>query len=234
MMRKLILAAMALAVSACAGRPEIAQAPGILEAAGGELPVPASYRDGSAPLYQLGPYDKIIVEVTGLEESRREITLDGRGVLSYPLAGSLTATGLTTSDLAAAIEQRLRANFVRDPQVNVNIDELESKFLTVDGQVQKPGLYPVTRELTLMQAVATAGGQTENARVQATIVFREVEGQQYVGLYDLEAIRHGNYPDPRVYPDDKIVVSYRNARALVDSLTVLGSLVISPLILLLR
>jgi polysaccharide export outer membrane protein len=234
MIRKICLGATLLALGGCGGTPPIATAPTIQSAPGNELPPPMGVAASGEYVYAIGPLDKLSIEVDGMPDLLREVVVDGQGVISYPLAGSVAAAGLTTTQLARMLEARMRENHVREPQVNVNFVEAVSQVLTIDGEVNKPGLYPVYRDMTLMQAVALAGSDTEFAKTSAVLVFREAQGQQYVGLYNLDAIRYGNYADPQVYPNDRIVVSEAEARRLLETIQPFVSLLTTPLVLLLR
>jgi polysaccharide export outer membrane protein len=143
------------------------------------------------------------------------------------------AAGSTPEELAAAIETRLRENFMRDPHVTVNVKEANSQFVTVDGQVLQPGNYPVLGDMTLMRAVASARGLAEFASRDDVLILRTVNGQRYAGVYNLAAIRRGNYPDPEVYANDTVVVGDSAAlRRMKDMITILPALT-SPLIYLL-
>jgi polysaccharide export outer membrane protein len=234
MIRTTCLAAVLLVLGGCGGTPPIAQSPAVERAAGDQLPLPAGVGPGAGYVYRLGALDSISIEVDGLPDLRREVVVDGQGMISYPLAGSVPAAGLTGTELADVLEQRLRAAYVRDPKVSVNVVEAVSNVLTVDGQIRRPGLYPVYRDMSLMQAVALAGGENDYARTSVVLVFREVSDRQYVGLYDLRAIRLGNYADPSVYPGDKIVISEDETRRLLASLQGVTGLLTTPLVLLLR
>lgn len=234
MKRTICMAAAIIAVGGCGGTPRIAMAPTVEQAPANELPVPDDQGADGAYVYELGALDTISIEVDGLPEMRREVVIDGQGMVAYPLAGSVSAAGLTTTQLAEVLKERLRAGHVRDPRVSVNVVEATSNVLTVGGQVRQPGLFPVYRDMTLMQAVAQAGGENEYAQTSVVLVFREVSGQQYVGLYDLKGIRYGNYADPRVYPGDKVVVSESEMRRLLRTLQGVTQLVTTPLVLLLR
>jgi polysaccharide export outer membrane protein len=232
-MRNILLAGALLVVAGC-GTPDIAQAPAIVRAPSDILPMPDGVDVDGRYLYALGAFDSVTVELAGMPDMVREITIDGQGMISYPFAGSVSAAGLTTTELARRLEERLRQSYIRDPHVSVNLEEQKSHVLTVDGQVNRPGLFPVTSSMTLMQAVAQAGGENEVSQLSAVLVFREVAGQQYVGLYNLEAIRFGNYQDPQVYPGDKVTVSASEARRLLGSLQGVTQLLTTPLIILLR
>src|SRR3546814_2288847 len=78
--------------------------------------------------------------------------------------------------------------------------------VTVDGEVKRAGAYPVVGRVTLMRAVALAGGVTEFAKLEDVVVFRGVGNKQYVGIYNLEGIRRGNYADPEIFPNDVVIV----------------------------
>lgn len=182
-------------------------------------------------LYLIGPLDVLVVDVFGMEEmTDREIAVDRAGHISIPLAGSISAAGNSPEQLAALIAERLRQNFMRNPLVSVNVKEATSQFVTVDGQVIQPGNYPVLGGMTLMRAVASAKGLGEFARQDDVVVLRTVDGQRYAGVYNLAAIRRGNYADPPIYANDIVVVGDSPAlRRMKDIISVLPAIT-SPLI----
>lgn len=235
MIRKFFIVGALLLVGGCNGTPHVAMAPGIQRAPQDQLPAPAGLGPDGKYVYALGPLDTVSVEVDGLPDLKRdEVVIDGQGMISYPLAGSVRAAGLTTTQLARTLEERMRASHVRNPRVSVNLVAEASNIVTVGGEVEKPGLYPVARPMTLMQAVALASGESDYARSSVVLVFREVGGQQYVGLYNLKAISYGNYADPMIYPNDKIVVGEDSARRLLQMVGPFVSLVTTPLIYLIK
>ena len=141
---------------------------------------------------------------------------------------------MTPGDLAVEIQDRLRGNYVRDPQVTVNLKETTNQLVTVDGQVTRPGMYPVTGRMTLIRAVAAAGSTSEFARLDDVVVMREVGGQTYLGLYNLGAIRRGNYEDPEIFPNDVVVVGDSKQRRLFRDLLQVVPLLTTPLVVLLN
>tara|TARA_R110000850_G_scaffold1592_1_gene8760 strand:+ start:270 stop:977 length:708 start_codon:yes stop_codon:yes gene_type:complete len=187
---------------------------------------------GSNRPYLIGPFDKLKIDVFGIEDLSKEVQIDASGRLSFPLVGVVEAAGLTPGELSVELERRLQGRYVRDPQVTVNLEETVSQVITVDGQVTKPGLYPVIGRMTLMRAVATAGGAAEFAKLDDVVIFRSVDGQQLAGLYNLKAIRRGNYPDPEVFANDVIVVGDSQARRLFRDLIQASPLITTPLIVL--
>jgi polysaccharide biosynthesis/export protein len=236
-MKRLVLLALILgSLAGCAGRGPLGGASNIQVLAGTEMPAPdrTDLFEESRP-YLIGPFDKLTIDVFGIEElSNKDFQTDASGRLSFPLAGIIEAAGSTPGELEEEIEARLRTRYVRDPQVTVNLKETVSQVITVDGQVKEPGLYPVVGKMTLMRAVATAKGTAEFAKLDDVVIFRTVKGQDLAALYNLEAIRRGNYADPEVFANDVVIVGDSKARRLFkDALQVLP-LLSTPLIVALQ
>ena len=236
--RFLVCLGVVLAASACAQGPALQAGqthPNIELLASSELPVPSGF-DTSDPArpYLIGPFDRLKVDVFGVPElSTAEIQADASGRISVPLAGEIEAAGKSPGEVAAVSEDRL-LRYTRQPAVAVNLLETVSQVVTVDGEVRKPGLYPVMGQMTLMRAVARAEGLSEMARPTEVVIFRSVEGQKYAGLYDLRAIRRGVYEDPEVFANDVVVVGHSAKRQLFkDTLAIVPAL-LSPLVYLLR
>ncbi len=185
--------------------------------------------------YLIGPFDKLTIDVFGIEElSTKEVQTDAGGRISFPLAGIMEAAGKTPGELEVEIEDRLRGQYVRDPQVTVNLKETVSQVITVDGQVREPGLYPVIGKMTLMRAVATAKGTAEFAKLDDVVIFRTVNGQKLAALYNLKAIRRGFYNDPEVFANDVVVVGDSTARRLFKDALQLVPLLTTPLVVALQ
>ena len=234
MTSRIIAAMMLLALAACGSPPPLG-GPGVVVADTGGLPPPTreDLVSASRP-YLIGPFDKLHIDVFGVEDLQRDVQIDASGNLSFPLVGIVDAAGMTPDELAEVIRQRLRGQYIRDPQVTVNLLETVSQAVTVDGQVNDPGVYPVIGQMTLMRAVATAGGVGEFARLSDVVVFRHTNGQRMVGLYNLEGIRRGNYPDPQIYANDVVVVGESQARRMFENIIKGSSLLTTPLIIALR
>lgn len=234
MVRVFFLALLATVLSGCASVPPLG-GEGVEVISGTELPTPTrtDLAANTRP-YLIGPFDKLMIDVFGVEELKREVQIDASGRLSFPLIGVVEAAGRTPSEVATDIETRLRGAYVRDPQVTVNLEQTVSQVITVDGEVNKPGLFPVVGRMTLMRAVATAGGVADYANLEDVVIFREVDGQRLVGVYSLKGIRRGNYPDPEVFANDVIIVGDSPTRRMIDQILGLGPLLTTPLIVALR
>ncbi len=182
--------------------------------------------------YFVGPFDKLIIDVYGIAElSKRDFQVDASGKLSFPLAGIIDVAGKTPGEIEQLLARELRANYVRDPQVTVNMREMVSQLLTVEGQVGKPGLYPVVGQMSLLQAMAVSGGPSEYAKLNDVVIFRTVRGERLAALYDLSAIRHGQYADPEVFANDIVVVGDNKARRLFKDLLQIVPVLTGPLII---
>jgi polysaccharide export outer membrane protein len=197
---------------------------------------PPSVTNAGSPEYRLGPYDQVIIEVLGIDELKREGRIDGAGNFSYPLIGSVHAAGLTPAELSTTIADRLRGRFVRDPQVSVNVREVVSQVVSVDGAVRDPGRFVVTGYMTLQQSIASAHGLTEDAQITEVVVFRTVGGRPSAALFSLKDIREGRYNDPQIYANDVIVVGTSRARRLWHDMAQVAPIfsVFTPLAYILR
>ncbi len=182
----------------------------------------------------IGPLDTILVDVFNVPELSREMQVDASGRISMPLAGTIEARGKTAEELASAIEAALRGRYVRNPEVTVNIKSSVSQVVTIDGQVVEPGLYPVTNQMTLMRAIASAKGMSEFARQDDVVILRTVGAQKMAGLYNVAAIRRGAYDDPPIYANDVIVVGDSPQRRLFRDFVSLSPLLAAPLIAILQ
>ena len=182
----------------------------------------------------IGPLDTIQVDVFNVPDLNREMQVDASGRIAMPLAGTIDARGRTASELALAIEAALRAHYIRNPQVTVNIKSSVSQVVTIDGQVVEPGLYPVTNQMTLLRAIASAKGMSEFARQEDVVILRTVGHRKMAGLYNVEAIRRGAYDDPPIYANDVIVVGDSPQRRLFRDFVSLSPLLAGPLIAILQ
>lgn len=182
----------------------------------------------------IGPLDTVQVDVFGAPDLSREVQIDASGRIYMPLAGTIDARGKTAGELAATIAAALRGRFVRDPQVTVNLKSSVSQVATVDGQVVEPGLYPVTNQMTLMRAIASAKGLTEFAKADDVVILRTVQGRKMAGLYNIGAIRRGTYDDPQIYANDVIVVGDSPERRRFRDLVSLAPVLAAPLIAILQ
>lgn len=231
--RTAALAAMLSLLGACASGGPIGQDPSIEVASLEALPPPGAGDFALPPgVSRIRPLDKLKIQVFGVEELERELTVDADGTIDFPLIGTVAANGLTSGELADEIENGLRGPYVRDPSVTVAVLETPGQLITVGGEVTTPGQYPVIGSMTLMDAVAAGSGGSDAAKLTEVAVFRTVNGQRYIGLYDLKAIARGNYPDPQVYPNDVVMVGESQTRRFLSAIAGVAPLLTTGVILL--
>jgi len=231
------IAAACLALSGCSNGPRLGETDGpMVVTQMTELPAPEAYDAAtSAYAYRIAPLDKLNLIVADTPELTGLFRADSAGKIVLPYLGEVQASGLTTGELSSEINGRLRnGHFINDPRVAVNIEEAESLNYTIDGQVNEPGDYVASPELTLMRAVAKAKGLNEYARLNDVVVFRTVDGQSLAALYELDAIRLGQYADPRIYPHDVVVVGDSVARRNLQRFVTALPLITTPIVLALQ
>jgi polysaccharide export outer membrane protein len=170
--------------------------------------------------YKVGPNDLLDVEVLDLDNSKRTVRVNAAGAITLPLIGAVTVAGLTAQQVEAHLAAKYSEKYLQNPQVSVFIKEFTTERITVDGAVVKPGIYPLTGQITLLRALALAGGFGSIADSSQVMLFRVNEkGERQVATFDVDKIRAGKSDDPAIKGDDLIVVQRdANRRLLKDSL----------------
>ncbi len=156
------LALLAVMLAACVG---------IFAAMGGLGPARA--QDAAVrevPSYRLGSGDKIRVITFGEESLTGEFFVGGSGKVSLPLVGEVQAAGLTIPEFQKKVETALQDGYLKEPRVSVEV--LNYRPFYILGEVNKPGEYPYTNGLTVMNAVATAEGFTYRANTKRVMIKR--------------------------------------------------------------
>lgn len=161
----------------------------------------------------LGPADVVRVAVFGVPDLDGEYQIDFDGNVRFPLVGKVRATGMSASEFAEELEKLLGEKYLQDPDVVVSVVESVGQRITVDGSVTKPGIYDLQGDMTLLQAVALAGGPGEGANPKKVVIFRQVQGERLAAAFNLKEIRQGEAEDPRVYGNDIIVMDGSAAQA---------------------
>jgi len=153
----------------------------------------------------LGPEDIIEIQVYMEESLSGVYPLDLDGNLSYPLLGTLSLSGMTAPQAADMIRESLSNGFLKEPHVAVIVKEFNSRKISVLGQIRKPGRYDFHDGMTLVEAIAVAGGTTNSAVLRLVQVTRKIPDTK---KYDVpfRDITTGRAPDFRLLPGDIILV----------------------------
>jgi len=141
--------------------------------------------------YKIGPGDILEISVYGEESlNRKDLVVKPDGRVSYPLVGDVQVGGLTTVQAKEALEQSLH-DFIPGAVAAVSVTQLGSLQYYVVGKVNKPGMYNVSKPLTVLQALAMAGGLTPYAKESDIIILRN-SGKETVQLpFDYKSIKKG-------------------------------------------
>lgn len=213
-----LLALLALFLTGCTGGPSnpLGAAPSASSAysQGGttlgnlrlveSLPAPANTQGGADQL--ISPNDVLEVDVFQVDDLDRTAQVDAGGNVSLPLVGTVMAAGKSVRALEAELERLYGANYLQSPDITIFMKESAGQKVTVDGEVAKAGLYPVTAGSSLLQVIAQAGGFREIADPTKVYLFREFGTERLVTNVNVSDIRAGRSTDPRVFGGDTVVV----------------------------
>lgn len=202
---------MAISLSGCVASRKVV--PGVTPAATDANQ--AAFGGSADPTpYRIGPDDVLAVRVLREPDlSFDSVRVDAEGRFEMPLIGRVDATGKTPDELSGEIKRRYGGNYLVNPQISVNLIEANSKRITVEGAVVRPGLFIQATPTTLLSAVAMAGGPVfETVKLSEVAVFREVDGKNMVAAFDLSRIRSGEAENPVILPGDTVVLGYSGLR----------------------
>ena len=171
-----------------------AQTPIYAVAAGG----PYAPLTGFDVPYQLDAGDRLRIQVFGQEGLTNSYIVDAAGNVSLSLIGAVQARGLTTAELSRAITHRLRAGYIRQPHVSVEVEAYRPFFIL--GEVNAPGQYPYVPNMTAEAAIAISGGYAPRASKRDILLARNFNG---------EVMRGKVPPDFPLRPGDTITVKER-------------------------
>jgi polysaccharide export outer membrane protein len=160
----------------------------------------------AADTYVIGASDVIAVSVW------KEPTLSGNllvrpdGMISLPLLGDVQASGLTPLQLADQIATKLK-KFIQDPNVSVVVSQIHSKVVYLLGEVGKKGPIEMTPDMTLLEAIGSAGGITEFANAKKIYILRDEAGKhEKIPVHYKEALKGDGALNLVLKPGDTIVV----------------------------
>lgn len=156
--------------------------------------------------FRLGPGDLIEISVWEEASLTRAVRVRPDGLISFPLAGEVQASGRTVSEVQTELEKCIRA-FVPDAPVTVMLVELASKKIYILGSVQSPGVIPLYEPIRVLQALSRAGGLDPFAS-DNIVILRETDKGQVVLKFDYGAVSSGKKLEQNIFlqSNDTIVV----------------------------
>jgi len=175
-----------------------------------ELHTDSSKKTGIDRGDRISPLDVLEIKVYQEPSLDRVVRVSQDGNISFPLIGRVKLDTLTVREAESRIESQLGKDFLVNPQVTIFVKEHQNKKISVLGQVKNPGAYdlPQGRNLTVVEAVALAGGFTDIAAVSKTKVIRIEDGvQRYIEVNVSDIIKRGDKTkDIILKPDDIVFV----------------------------
>jgi protein involved in polysaccharide export with SLBB domain len=158
----------------------------------------------------VGPGDVFIMEVVGERELPKEYQVASDGSVELPYLHTVAVAGLEPQEVARLIRKLLiEKRVLTDPSVIVQVKEYNSRRITIMGQVAKPGTFPYTTGLTLIQALSQAGGLTGIANLDRVNLTRRVSGGSRTVVLSIGSIMEGRAADIPMQSGDRIFVHER-------------------------
>jgi protein involved in polysaccharide export with SLBB domain len=193
--RRLLSGIALLALGACGGRSGTQHV---------NLPAPSERN-------AVGPGDVFSMEIVGEKELPKDYQVAADGSVDVPYVHSIQVAGLEAPEVAEVIRERLKQlKILTDPSVIVQVKEYRSRRITIIGQVSKPGSFPFTSGMTLIQAISVAGGLTALADTDRVNLTRKSDnGRTYTALVAVGAMMEGKAPDVPLQSGDQIFVHER-------------------------
>ena len=195
------LLALALAAVACGPPPPPRPTP---------APVPATQpQSRPAGDVTLGVDDVFEVRVYGEADLSNVYRVTPDGNIGFPLIGKVAVVGRAPAEVAREIEARLGNKYLQNPQVTIFVREYKSRRFSVYGQVQRPGTFAYEDGITIIEAIAMAGGFTPMAAENDVQVSRAERGRDVTFKVRVVDVREGKSPAIRIKPGDKIFIPER-------------------------
>jgi polysaccharide biosynthesis/export protein len=159
------------------------------------------------PNYLIGAQDVLDISVWKEPDVSRVVPVRPDGKISLPLLNDVQAAGLTPSQLAAQITDSLK-KYVTTPQVTVIVATINSQRVYILGEVTRPGAYPILPGMSVLQALSSAGGFTQYARVKSIFVRRFENGKEVKYPFNYKDVINGKKPEQEILlkAGDTIVV----------------------------
>lgn len=194
-----------LALSGCASTPE--------PIIGASVTTPridlgqSDYTFARPDTYLLRPTDRISVTVFREPDlSAETLRIGVEGNVSLPMLGSIPTSGMTAKQFEQDLTRRFAALGLKSPMVSVNVIDFASHLVTVEGAVEKPGVYSFQPGARLSSAIALASGPKRVAKIDQVAVFRESPQGIMIAKFDYQQVRQGTMLDPVLEPGDRVVM----------------------------
>lgn len=159
------------------------------------------------PAYIIGQDDVLDISVWKEADVSRQVPVRPDGKISLPLLNDVQASGLTPMQLQAQLSEKLK-KFFTDPQVTVIVTAINSRRVYMMGEINRPGAIPLVPNMTVLQAISSAGGLSQFANSSKIQILRTENGKQVPYFFNYKEVIRGVRTDQNIFlkPGDSIVV----------------------------
>jgi polysaccharide export outer membrane protein len=147
--------------------------------------------------YVIGPEDVLTIDVWKEKELSGPVPVRPDGKISLPLLNDVQAAGLTPMQLMSSLSEKLK-KFVSDPTVTVTVTTINSRKVYILGEVTRPGAFPLVPDMTVLQALTTAGGLTPYAKTSKIYILRSQNGAQNKLAFNYKQVVRGGSPEQNI------------------------------------
>ena len=163
----------------------------------GLVSIPVSSMAAELATYKIGPGDVLDISVWKEEGMQHQVVVKPDGGITFPLAGDIFASGLSTQDLTDLLIAKLK-RYIPNPVVTVSVVQSVSNKIYVVGKVNRPGEYRATGYMDVLQALSMAGGLTPFADSDEIKIIRRTNGGKKMFLFDYDAVISGDNLDMNI------------------------------------
>jgi polysaccharide biosynthesis/export protein len=169
--------------------------------------VPAQSSPANDTAYVIGPEDVLTIDVWKEKELSGPVPVRPDGKISLPLLNDVQAAGLTPMQLMSSLTEKLK-KYVSDPTVTVTVTTINSRKVYILGEVTRPGAFPLVPDMTVLQALTTAGGPTPYAKTSKIYILRSQNGVQNKLAFNYKQVVRGGSPEQNIFlkSGDTVVV----------------------------
>ena len=157
----------------------------------------------------LGIGDEFLVRVFRQKDMTDTYIVSGEGTIAFPLVGDIEVAGKTPAAVEKILRDKLADGYLKNPQVSILVKEYKSKQVSILGQVQKPGTLAFSDGMTIIEAIAKAGGFTNMARKNAVTVTRKNGDKKTTYTIPAQSIEQGKAENFLIRPGDVVSVPRR-------------------------
>ncbi|MFZ6707677.1 polysaccharide biosynthesis/export family protein [Undibacterium sp. TC9W] len=183
------------------------------------VPVPNTVKNathdmpGDAASDVIGEGDQLLITVFGQPDLTADVTIGESGVITLPLVGTVEVKGRTATEIAATFAKKLeQGQYIKNPRVSIKVIQQLSRTFSVLGEVLRPGRYPLTGQISILEALSLAGGVSQKAEKSLRILRREPgkpasELQEYASVkLELDATKLAPELAQKIQPNDVLFV----------------------------